>query len=963
MHGFNWRVRETAHFIFHYLPDSYAADHLPWLIGRAETTWRELRAFVGEDTPAPPKPKVYLLLLLPHPTQPEQHLTRGAYADPHTGEIWAVCRPESPAEGLEEAIGHLVIFQPYAPVAGEVPFLRAGLIAYIMAHATGAPRPERLHRAVLDRLQRGEPVAIFPLLAERSPLDQRQYTGLALSFFTFLAEQYGIAALQAFLGHYDPRTPDQAAQLAYGRPVAALHDEWLATVARYAATQVGVRDFFRRLLPYLRPYPAQIALILVYLLVAIGFALGLQLSVKYLIDTVIAPGNFALLLQLLGLLFIGFVLNALTSLHRAYLTAWVGEQILMSLRRDLFARLQALSASFYARARVGDLVSRMSNDLVVVQMALSNALLSGLYYALSGLLAAITLFLLDWRLAAVVLVLLPLLFVATALLSGRVTRYSRERSERLGDVTDVLQENLNAAAVVRAFGLQATMRERFAAALQALFRSSVRLVLFGSLFGLSSSLVTSLIQLVVLGLGGYLILSGSFSVGALFAFMGILGQVTSPVESFTQLWQALQQAAGSMQRVAQVLDEPVEVRDAPDARELPRLQHEIRFDHVWFSYTGAQPNLQDVSFVIPAGRHVAIVGPSGSGKSTVLNLLLRFYDPQYGSVSIDGLDLRTVTQASLRAQIGVVFQDTFLFNTSIRENLRYGRLDATDAEIEAAARQAEIHDFIVSLPQGYDTPVGERGARLSGGQRQRLALARALLRHPAILLLDEATSALDPETEAQIQQTLARATQHLTTITVTHRLAAAAQADYIFVLDRGTLVEQGTHEQLLAAGGLYARLYEEQQGLPALGAIPSVQVHRLRRVPLFAELPAEALAAIAQRLVVERYAPGDVIVRQGDVGDKLYLIERGQVEVTVQHGPAAVEQPLNTLHEGDYFGEIALLLDVPRTATVRATTAVQLLALGKADFLTLLGRLPALAQRLHPTVQGRLAVLGVTGSG
>ncbi|MBX5491989.1 MAG: ATP-binding cassette domain-containing protein [Chloroflexi bacterium] len=963
MQGFNWRVRETAHFVFHYLPDSYAADHLPWLVGRAETTWRELRAFVGEDTPAPPKLRVYLLLLLPDPEQPQQHLARGAYVDPHTGEIWAVCRPESPAEGLEEAIGHLLIFLPYAPAAGEVPFLREGLIAYIMAHATGTPRPERLHQAVLERLQRGEPVAIFPFLGERSPLNQRQYTGLALSFFAFLADQYGIAALQAFLGHYDPSNPDQAAQIAYGRPIAALHDEWLATVGQYLGTQVGIRDFFRRLLPYLRPYPAQIALILVYLLVGIGFVLGLQLSIKYLIDNVIAPGNFELLLQLLGLLFLGFVVNALASLHRAYLTAWVGEQILMRLRRDMFERLQMLSAGFYARARIGDLVSRMSNDLVVVQMALSNALLSGLYYALSCLFAAIALFLLDWRLAVAVLVLLPLLFITTVLLSGRVTRYSRERSERLGDVTNVLQENLNATAVVRAFGLQATMREQFGGALNALFRSSVRLVLFGSLFGLSSSVITSLIQLVVLGLGGYFILTGSFTVGALFAFMGLLGQVTGPVESFTQLLQALQQAAGSMQRVAQVLDEPVEVRDAPDARELPRLQREIRFDHVWFSYTGAQPNLQDISLAIPAGRHVAIVGPSGSGKSTLINLLLRFYDPQHGSVSIDGIDIRTVTQASLRAQIGVVFQDTFLFNTSIRENLRYGRLDATDAEIEAAARQAEIHDFIMSLPQGYDTPVGERGARLSGGQRQRLAIARALLRNPAILLLDEATSALDPETEAQIQQTLARATQHLTSIMVTHRLAAAAQADYIFVLDRGTLVEQGTHEQLLAARGLYARLYEEQQGGPALAPAASVEVHRLRRVPLFADLPPEALAAIAQRLVAERYAPGDVIIRQGDVGDKLYLIDRGQVEVTVQHGPAAPEQPLNTLHAGDYFGEIALLLDVPRTASVKATTPVQLLALSKADLQALLHRLPGLAQRLQPTIQGRLSELGVVGQG
>ncbi len=250
--------------------------------------------------------------------------------------------------------------------------------------------------------------------------------------------------------------------------------------------------------------------------------------------------------------------------------------------------------------------------------------------------------------------------------------------------------------------------------------------------------------------------------------------------------------------------------------------------------------------------------------------------------------------------------------------------------------------------------VGERGARLSGGQRQRLAIARALLRNPSILLLDEATSALDPETEAQIQATLNQVTQQLTTIAVTHRLASAANADRIFVLNGGVLVEQGTHAELMAARGLYARLYEEQQGAALAGVAPSIEASRLRRVPLFADLPPEALAAIANRLELERFAPGDVIIRQGDLGDKLYLIDRGQVEVTAEHG-AGAEQHLNTLHEGDYFGEIALLLEIPRTASVSALGPVQLLSLSKADFRQLVERLPGVAQRLAPTVQGRLA--------
>jgi ABC-type multidrug transport system fused ATPase/permease subunit len=958
LQGYHWRVRETAHFTFHYLPDSYAADHLPWLIGRAERAWRELRAFVGDGMPAPPKIKVYLLLLLPHPEQPGVQLARGAYADVKSGEIWAVCRPESPAEGLEEAIGHLMIFQPYAPVGGEVPFLREGLVAYIMGHADGNPPPDKLHRGPAALMERGERFLIFPWLVERSAVNQREHVGIALSFFSFLVQQYGVEALQGFLGRYDPANPDLAAVAAYQKPLSALNEEWMGTVARYVGTQVGLSDFFRRLLPYLKPYPFQITEIMVYLLFGIAFSLGLQKSLQFILDNV--STNLQFVFQLLTALGVAFVINALASLRRAYLTAWVSEKVLIQLRLDLFEHLQDLSASFYSRARVGDIVSRMSNDLVVVQQALSQAALTGIYYALSFVFAALLLVQTEWRLALVVAVTLPLLFLSTAILSGRVTVASRTRSERLAEVTDVLQERLNAWAVVRAFGLALRMIQQFTASLQGLFGASVNLVLLGSLFGLSSNLITSLMQILVLALGAYLIANGNMTIGALVAFSSLMSSVTSPVESFSQLLQMLQSAAGSMQRVVQILDEPVEVQDMRGAQPLPRMQRDLQFEKVFFSYTGEQPTLQDVTFAVKAGQHIAVVGPSGAGKSSVINLILRFYDPQQGSVLLDGVDVRTGTQASLRDQMGVVFQDTFVFNSTITENLRYGRLDATNDEIIAAARQAEIHDFIMTLPGGYDTVVGERGSRLSGGQRQRLAIARALLRNPTILLLDEATSALDAETEAQIQATLNHVTQKMTTIAVTHRLASASHADNILVLDRGVLVEQGTHDELMAARGLYARLYEEQQGAMAAGVQPTLDANRLRRVPLFADVPPEGLAAIASRLQLERYAPGDTIIHQGDVGDKLYLIDRGQVEVTAHNGTAA-ERQINTLHEGDYFGEIALLMDVPRTATVRALGPVQLLTLTKADFRTLVDRVPSMAQQLAPTIQGRLGQLQQLG--
>ena len=637
-----------------------------------------------------------------------------------------------------------------------------------------------------------QPCDVLPLMQEESAVNQNADGGLALSYFTFLLQAFDVPALRTFLTQYDPHQPDLAALAAYHQAVAGLQDSWLGGVAALRSPQVSIGMFLGRLLPYAKPYPFQIVEILVYLLFAIAFGLALQLSIKFLVDNVIAPpGNVPLLIQMLVALLIAFVINALTSLRRAYLTAWVGEKILIQLRLDTFLTLQKLSAAFYSRSRVGDIVSRMSNDLVVVQQALQRGAVVGPVLRVQLRPGADHDFL-----AGLAVVARRGGDAAPAVhrhqgAQRRVNRAAIDRSERLGDVTNVLQEDLNAQAVVRAFNLQPITLRAYQAELERLFTASVRMVLLGSMYGLSSNLVTSLIQLMVLGLGAYFILNNQFSVGALFSFMGLLGSVTSPVESFSGLLQTLQQAAGSMARVTEILDAPVEVQDAPNAVELPRLQREIRFVNTTFSYTGDRPQLQNCSLVIPAGKHVAVVGPSGAGKSTIIQLLLRFYDPQQGQILFDDVDLRTVRQTSLHDQVSIVFQDTFVFNTSIRENLRYARPDATDAEIEQAARDAEIHDFILTLPDGYDTPVGERGGRLSGGQRQRIAIARALLRKPAVLLLDEATSALDAQTESQIQATLLAVSGGMTTVAVTHRLAQAAQADYIFVLETACLPNRG----------------------------------------------------------------------------------------------------------------------------------------------------------------------------
>jgi len=506
-----------------------------------------------------------------------------------------------------------------------------------------------------------------------------------------------------------------------------------------------------------------------------------------------------------------------------------------------------------------------------------------------------------------------------------------------------VQENIGAQAVVRAFGLQESRRASFRERLDTLGGVTARAGYLGSLVGKTTDVGVNFVQLVIIGVGAWLVFGERLEVGALFAFIGTFVNLGLAISNLSQTLPALLQATTGLRRIDELLEAPVGVRDAPDASSAPRLAREIRLDGVGFSYTGEQRTLDDVTVSIPAGHSVALVGGSGSGKSTILNLITRFYDPQQGAVTIDGRDLRRVTQQSLLAQIGVVSQETVLFDTTVRENLRLARPGATDAEVEAAAGTAEIHDFILTLPQGYETVVGERGGRLSGGQRQRLALARAILREPAILMLDEATSALDPATEAAIRRTLERLARGRTVISVTHRLSTAVEADAIVVLDRGRLVERGTHDELLALGGVYHRLWQHQSGfvISEDGQRAEVEARRLGAIPLFASLDEAHLAAVANRFVTERYPRGKRIIEEGDPGDKLYIIVHGSVEV-LRRGPGGEERRVAVLADGDVFGELALLEDVPRIATIVTRTACLMLTLGRHPFEHILATVPGL---------------------
>jgi ATP-binding cassette subfamily B protein len=463
-----------------------------------------------------------------------------------------------------------------------------------------------------------------------------------------------------------------------------------------------------------------------------------------------------------------------------------------------------------------------------------------------------------------------------------------------------------------------------------------------------------LFNVLLISGGSYLAYHGSLSVGSLVSFNALFIMVSSSVMGLTAVTPTLLQATGGMQRVRELLDEPPAVSEPPDARTLPTLSTGIRFEDVTFGYTPEQTNLTNVSMNIPSGARVAFVGHSGCGKSTNLNLIMRFYDPQAGRVTFDGIDLRQARLDSLYDQVGIVFQESFLFNLSIRENIRLGKSGATDAEVEEAARAAELHDIVLQMREGYETVVGERGGRLSGGQRQRVAIASALIRDPSLIILDEATSALDPGTEAAINDTLERVSAGRTVISVTHRLKSVVGFDRVFVFKEGQIIEEGTHESLLRSGGTYAGMWRRQTGtsVSETGDLRVTDVGILREVPLFKDLDESYLRDISEMFITARVPAGRTLIEESDEGDRFYIIIRGKVAVTAT-GEGGDVHHIAVLDDGDYFGEIALLADVPTNASVVTLTPCIFIILMREQLLKLMHQHPGLGSQVREAVARR----------
>jgi len=556
-----------------------------------------------------------------------------------------------------------------------------------------------------------------------------------------------------------------------------------------------------------RPYKARTGFSIVSLLLATATALAPPLLAKYAVDDGIRRGNLTALWWIVAAFLVAGLLNWAMSYAQTYLTGWVGERILADLRNRLFDHLQRLSLGFYERNRAGVIISRLTNDVEAIDQLVTDGVTSLVQNTLTLLGTAILLFVLDWRLALATLIVIPFMSIATGIFRLRSARAYAAVRERLGLVTATLAEDIAGMRIVQAFTRERTNTENFRAVTERYRESNMETVVLNGLYFPFVDLLSSIALAVVLGYGGYLYFHGDVTLGTLFAFLLYVQNFFDPVQQLSQLYNTFLSATAALDKIVEVLDEEPEVRDAPDAKPLPRVEGRVRFENVRFGYGEGPEVLHGLDLDVPAGTTVALVGHTGAGKSTIAKLLARFYDPREGRITIDDHDLRGVTQASLRRQLGIVPQEGFLFAGTVSENIAFGRPDADAPEIASAAETIGAHEFVSNLEDGYDTHLQERGTRLSLGQRQLVALARALLADPRILILDEATSSVDIGTERKIESALRRLLAGRTAFVIAHRLSTIRDADLIVVLEHGRVVEQGTHDELLRRQGLYTSLY------------------------------------------------------------------------------------------------------------------------------------------------------------
>ena len=865
-----------------------------------------LEGLLGDQTP---DVAVRLLDPFPHPREPSTIVADGAVVEGAT--IWQVATPEVPPTGLRRWMG--LVAATHLPAGTELAWLLEGL-----GHLDDGHDPTT-----------GEPAGA---------LDGTDVAASA-SFAAFLRQLGGDESVVRLATTAQPGRVDAAAEAVFGETLAKLEQRWRKAQSE-PGSSVSVVAFVKLAWRYLAPYRVKEAESLLHTLLGLAFTLAFPFVFRALIDEAIPAADFGQIGTLLAILGVAFAVSVGGQVRRSYLAGDVSGRIAQTLRANLFGRLQVLSRAWHDRQDPGDLLSRFFSDVGQLEAGLSAVVRDGVVNVVSLGVAAVVLLVLQPLLGAIVLLGAPVVAVVYRRMSSSALERSTRVQEAAGAVLGVARENQEAREVVTAYGLADREASRFHVVAERLRKAELGLNLFTGLFSLSVSSILIVLRLVVLGLGAWLITRDQLTLGGLVAFVSVMNEVLEPAATLSQVGQRVQTSGSSLARINEVLDARVDIAAPSDPVAVPSLADALTLTDVTFSYPGSPPVLRDLTCAIPAGSRVAFVGPSGAGKSSVLRLLTREYDPQEGEVAIDGTALPRMDPAALRSRAAVVFQRTFLFDTTIRENVRLGRPEATDAEVDAAVAAAQLDP--TAFPDGLDTLVGQDGARVSGGQGQRLAIARALIRDPSLLILDEATSSLDAGTERALSATLADVARGRTVVAVTHRLTTVTDYDRIFVLVAGRLAEQGTHDELRAAGGVYARLWAEQSGEPVETARPFDVATAIAAHPLFAGLSSEEVGAVAEALRPLSLATDAELREQPGM---LAFVADGAAEVVVPGGDGRMATS-TVLDPGEVFG-VAGLSGETHGAILRAREPTELLVLEPAAGDRLSRANPAIAHALR----------------
>ena len=567
--------------------------------------------------------------------------------------------------------------------------------------------------------------------------------------------------------------------------------------------------------PFLKNYKKMLAFVGIGVVIETLFNVVMPLSLKFLIDDALGEEDFQALYTILGVLAVAGIFTSIVAVWYERWDARLAACVIADVRSRLFEHVQNLPSAYFSRTKRGEILSRFSIDLSAFEGSIKSFANSAMLPFLELIAGIILMLFLNWQLAAVALLVFPITLIGPRILTPKAVQANYEQKLNEAALLGMVQENVAAQAVVKAFSLQRRTFGWFTMRNNDVRQKTASAVFLSTMVERTVTISVLLLHLVVLAIGAYLATKGQITIGTFVTFESAFWEVSYNIAHLMHFIPVSIQSAAAVRHMQELLDEPTRGADRPGAPDLPRITNDITFDRVTFQYENSQtPVLDNFSLKLKVGKTIAIVGPSGSGKSTLLNLILRLYVPDEGRVTIDGVDIRKVTLESLRRSMAVVFQENMLFNMSIRENIRLGKEGATDEEVEQAARKAEIHRYIKSLPQQYDTPVGERGDTLSGGQRQRIAIARAIVRNPSVLLLDEATSALDQTTEAAINKTLMKLASDRTMIFSTHRLTSVVDMDEIIVISGGQAIERGSHAKLLAGNGAYRKLWDDQGHQP-----------------------------------------------------------------------------------------------------------------------------------------------------